>query len=74
VAPQRILMGGGVLSAQPHLYARIRARLAASLNHYLELPEWGAALERCIVPPGLGANAGPLGALAVAVDAAAAVA
>jgi fructokinase len=72
VAPQRILVGGGVADAQPALFPRIRARLRASLGGYLDIEQLNAGLEEFIVPPGLGTLAGPLGALAVAADAAAA--
>jgi fructokinase len=68
VAPQRILIGGGVLGAQPHLLPRIRTALNSSLNGYLDFEELRAG-ERYIDAPGLGTNAGPLGALAVAADA-----
>src|ERR1700687_6037394 len=68
VAPQRILIGGGVLSAQPHLFPRIRACFATSLNGYLDTPEVTSGLEQYIGPPGLGTRAGPLGALALALD------
>ena len=68
VAPQRILIGGGVLNARPHLFPRIRSCLATSLNGYLDIPEVTSALDRYIVPPGLNTRAGPLGALALAVD------
>jgi fructokinase len=68
VAPQRILIGGGVVNAQPHLLPRIRSRFAASLNGYLEIPEMTSGLDLYIAPPGLGMRAGPLGALALAVD------
>ncbi|MFI4865879.1 MAG: ROK family protein [Steroidobacterales bacterium] len=68
VAPQRILIGGGVLSAQPHLFPRIRYCLATSLNGYLDIPQVTSGLELYIGPPGLGTRAGPLGALALAVD------
>ncbi|HEY1725886.1 MAG TPA: ROK family protein [Steroidobacteraceae bacterium] len=71
VAPQRILMGGGVLNAQPHLFPRIRAYLRASLNGYLDIPEVTSGLDGYLVPPGLGTRAGPLGALALAADTAA---
>jgi fructokinase len=67
VAPQRILIGGGVVSAQPHLFPRIRRSFALSLNGYVHIPEMDD-LERYIAPPGLGTGAGPLGALAVAID------
>jgi fructokinase len=68
LAPERILIGGGVLSARPHLLPCIRACLASSLNGYLDIPELSSALDRYIGPPGLGTRAGPLGALALAID------
>jgi fructokinase len=68
VAPQRILIGGGVISARPHLFPRIRACLASSLNGYLDIPEVASGLDRYIGPPGLSTRAGPLGALALAMD------
>jgi fructokinase len=68
-APQRILLGGGVMSGQSHLFDRIQQELKRSLNHYVEAPEVEQDIARFLVPPGLGAMAGPLGALAVAADA-----
>ncbi|HET7757184.1 MAG TPA: ROK family protein [Steroidobacteraceae bacterium] len=69
LAPQRILMGGGVMCAQPHLLQRICARASASLNAYPDAALFTRGLEDCLLPPGLGALAGPLGALAVAAEA-----
>jgi fructokinase len=66
VAPQRILIGGGVVSGQPHLFPRIRRFTLASLNGYVSIP---GDSDRFIAAPGLGTSAGPLGALAVAADA-----
>ncbi len=68
VSPKRILIGGGVLNAQPHLFPRIRSSLAQSLRGYLEVEELTSGLERYIGPPALGTRAGPLGAIAVAAD------
>jgi fructokinase len=68
-APQRIFLGGGVLSAQAHLFERVQRALSASLNHYIEAEELEAGIAQYIVPPGLGTMSGPLGALALAVDA-----
>jgi fructokinase len=65
-APQRILIGGGVMSAQPHLFPRIRRAVLESLNGYLHIPQVLNDIDRFIAPPGLGTLAGPLGALAVA--------
>ena len=69
-APQRIFLGGGVMSAQTHLFERIQQELKRSLNHYVEAPQLEQGLAQFIVPPGLGTMAGPLGALALALDAA----
>ena len=68
-APQRIFLGGGVMSAQAHLFERIREELRRSLNRYVEGPELEGGLAQYIVPPGLGTMSGPLGALALAADA-----
>jgi fructokinase len=70
VAPQRILIGGGVATARPELFSRIRSLLARSLNGYLDVHEVASpeGLNRYLVPPGLGSGAGPLGSLAVAAD------
>jgi fructokinase len=68
-APTRIFLGGGVMSAQAHLFERIQAELKRSLNSYVFAPELDQGLAQFIVPPGLGTMAGPLGALALAADA-----
>lgn len=68
-APNRLLIGGGVPGARPFLFERMRAELARSLAGYREVPEL-ADLDRYVMPPGLGALAGPLGTLALAADAA----
>jgi fructokinase len=72
VAPERIIMGGGVMSAQLHLFERVRHELQRSLNGYVEADEVGKDLARYIVPPGLGILSGPMGALRLAAGALAA--
>jgi fructokinase len=69
VSPQRILFGGGVMSAHPELLPRVQARLALALNGYLRIHEMTDGLDRYIAAPGLGDRAGPLGALALAAEA-----
>ena len=64
-APRAIAIGGGVIDNQPHLLERIEAMLVESLNGYMTLPA-GAPYVR---PPALGRDAGPLGAIAVAMTA-----
>jgi fructokinase len=64
-APRRIAMGGGVMQGNPHLLPRINAMLIKSLAAYVPLPSDGAYVRA----PELGADAGPLGAIALAMSA-----
>lgn len=64
-APRRITIGGGVIEQQPHLLARIQATLMESLNGYIRLPDGGDYVRA----PALGHDAGPLGAIALAMTA-----
>ncbi|HLY19580.1 MAG TPA: ROK family protein [Bryobacteraceae bacterium] len=57
LSPQRIILGGGVMR-QAALLPNIREKVSALLNNYIQAPE--------IVPPALGADAGVLGAIALA--------
>jgi fructokinase len=68
-APRRILIGGGVVQARPELLQQVRQELTSSLNGYLDLDRLTGGIDRYVVPPGLGALAGPLGALALALAA-----
>lgn len=61
-APRAIAIGGGVVDGNPHLLDRIGAMLIESLNGYMQLPP-GEAYVRA---PRLGADAGPLGSIALA--------
>ncbi len=62
-APRRILFGGGVVMGQPHLLDRIRTMLHDSLAGYLALPD------DYLMPARLGDMAGPLGAIALGLQA-----
>jgi fructokinase len=64
-APRAIAIGGGVVDKQPHLLDRVDRMLADSLAGYMPFPEGGSYVR----PPELGANAGPLGAIALAMKA-----
>ncbi|WP_070156767.1 ROK family protein [Sphingobium phenoxybenzoativorans] len=64
--PQRILMGGGVAMGQPQMLPMIRARLIESLNGYSAAAQIADRMDDYLVHPALGADAGPLGALALA--------
>lgn len=64
VAPQKILVGGGVGMGAPNLVQRARELIPNILGGYF--PDIGGAeLEVIISAPGLGELAGPLGAVAV---------
>jgi fructokinase len=65
-APRRILMGGGVLQTRPELLAQVRLELRESLGGYVPCEELDDGLDEYVTAPGLGARAGPLGALAIA--------
>jgi fructokinase len=45
-----------------HLFPRVRAALTRSLGGYIALPE-PTLVDTFVVPPALGGNAGPLGAI-----------
>lgn len=59
--PERVALGGGVLVNRPALVARVDAAVRASLGGYAQAPFTIAA-------PQLGDQAGPMGALAIALD------
>jgi fructokinase len=67
-APRRILIGGGVAEGRPELIDCVRRQLLESLNGYSKLAELSGGIDNYAVAPGLGALAGPLGALALAAD------
>lgn len=64
-APRRIAIGGGVMQAQPHLLEKIRTKLIESLNGFLRVPGEHAY----VCAPALGSDAGPVGAIALAMKA-----
>ena len=64
-APLRIAIGGGVIDRQPHLLELIQIKLAQSLNNYVSLPSDGDYVRA----PELGSDAGPMGAIALAMTA-----
>ena len=66
--PRRIVMGGGVMVGTDHLFPRVRRAMTRGLAGYVALPEVGDA-ETFVVPPALGGNAGPLGAVVLGAQA-----
>ncbi len=69
LSPQRVIMGGGVME-QVHLFPRIRSEVRDLLNGYIQVPELLERIDEMIVPPALGRQAGVLGAIALAREAA----
>lgn len=63
-APGAIAIGGGVMERQPHLLGRIQRMLVQSLSDYMPLPSGNY-----VRTPELGRDAGPLGAIALAMTA-----
>jgi fructokinase len=70
VSPQRIIMGGGVMN-QLRLLPLIRLRMRHWLGGYINRSEILDGADHYVVAPGLGDRAGVLGALVLAMDAAA---
>jgi fructokinase len=60
--PDRLIFGGGVMKA-PGLIESVRAQTVARLNGYVRHPRLDDGLERYIVTPGLGDDAGITGAI-----------
>ncbi|KUR70835.1 hypothetical protein AQZ52_13475 [Novosphingobium fuchskuhlense] len=60
-APERVALGGGVLAGRPGILARVEAAVRQSLGGY-------AQASFAVGAPVLGDQAGPLGALAIALD------
>ena len=67
--PERILIGGGVADGQPWLFPRLRRALIDSLGGYASADRIAPDVDAYVQPPALGGRAGPLGAVALALDA-----
>lgn len=69
VAPQRIIIGGGVPNGQPQLLRRLREALPISLAGYAAGARIADQMDTYLAEPGLRDRAGPLGAIALALAA-----
>jgi fructokinase len=69
LAPQRIVIGGGVMRRQPHLLPRIREACARALRGYVPPLQAAGDFEAYIKAPALGDRAGVIGALHLAREA-----
>lgn len=65
LSPRRIILGGGVMQ-QPRLFDLLRKEFARIMNGYIRREEVLHQLNSYIQPPGLGNQAGVLGALVLA--------
>jgi len=65
LSPKRIIVGGG-LGLATGLLDRVRRHVVRLNNGYISRPGLGDAVDSYIVPPGLGALAGAMGALELA--------
>lgn len=65
LAPQKIILGGGV-SAQERILPLARQKVQRRLNGYFQSPRLLRNIDSYIVAPALGSRAGVLGALALA--------
>lgn len=68
-APERIAIGGGVMASREYLFPNLRTALAASIGGYGSLDIYAGQLDRRLGPPGLGTLAGPMGAIAIGLEA-----
>lgn len=67
-AARQVLIGGGVGMGRTDLLDRVRTKVVAQLAGYLPFVT-DATIGRIVRPPALGEQAGPLGAVALALDA-----
>jgi fructokinase len=65
LSPQKIILGGGV-TKQAQLYPKIQEKVVEFLHGYIKHEKILEQIDSYIVPPGLGDDAGILGALALA--------
>lgn len=67
LSPERIIIDGGLME-QTQLFPMIRKNVVQLLNGYIQAKAVLKDIEHYIVPPGLGAQAGLLGAIALAME------
>ncbi len=65
LSPEKIILGGGVMK-QKQMMPLIHRTVKSLLNNYIRVPEITKNIEKYIVLPELGDNAGVLGAIALA--------
>lgn len=69
LSPERVILGGGVSKGgrlgQDRFFQQVREKLRAALNGYIAAPALGPDVDRDLVPPLLGDDAGVCGAMAL---------
>jgi fructokinase len=76
ISPRRVVLGGGIVlgdgdtAHRDRMLRLVRAETAVLLGGYPRLPALSEAIDRFLVAPALGTDAGVLGAIALAQDAA----
>jgi fructokinase len=65
ISPRILILGGGVMQ-RPAVWPHLRRKIQALLNGYVQSDMLVSRIDEYIVPPGLGARAGVLGAIALA--------
>jgi fructokinase len=68
LSPDIIVLGGGVME-QSHLFPLIREKLKTTLNGYIASSALSNRIDQYVVPPGLGNQSGLLGGIALGFDA-----
>lgn len=65
LSPKKIIMGGGVMK-QAQIFLLVHKKVQELLNDYVDMPQIKERIDEYIVPPGLGDDAGIIGALMLA--------
>ena len=69
LSPQRVILGGGVAKGgrlgRDRFFQQVREKLREALNGYIAVPALGPDIDRYLVPPLLGDDAGVCGAMAL---------
>ena len=65
LSPKKIIVGGGVMQRE-FLFPQVRKRVSELLNGYVSSKMILEKIDQYIVPPGLGNQAGSMGAIALA--------
>ena len=65
LSPKKIILGGGVMQRE-FLFPKVRKRVRELLNGYVSSKMILEGIDQYIVPPGLGNQAGSMGAVALA--------